>query len=81
MKPEVQKLLWRSRRGMLELDKLFRTYLEQHGDVLDDHQLEQFTLLLEYQDQDLFDAFSGKRSLPDEKLDRLFTEMQDRVKT
>jgi antitoxin CptB len=80
MKPEVQKLLWRSRRGMLELDKLFRNYLEQHGDVLDDHQLEQITHLLEYQDQDLFDAFSGKRPLQDETLDRLFTQIKDRVK-
>jgi succinate dehydrogenase flavin-adding protein (antitoxin of CptAB toxin-antitoxin module) len=65
---------------MLELDKLFRTYLEHHGDVLDAQQLAQFTRLLEYQDQDLFDAFSGKQPLPDETLDRLFTEMQDRVK-
>ena len=80
MRPEVQKLLWRSRRGMLELDTLFRVYLEVEGDNLDDKQLQQLTQLLEYQDQDLFDAFSGKRSLPDEALDGLFHQMKSKVR-
>ena len=80
MKPEVQKLLWRSRRGMLELDTLFRVYLELEGDQLDDNRLQQFSALLEYQDQDLFDAFSGKRALPDAQLDSLFMEMRSRVR-
>ena len=80
MKPEVQKLLWRSRRGMLELDTLFRVYLELEGDSLDDSMLQQFSALLEYQDQDLFDAFSGKRPLPDKELEDLLMEMKSRAR-
>ncbi len=76
MRSEVQKLLWRSRRGMLELDALFRKYLMEQGEQLSDEQLSQLGKLLAYQDQDLFDAFSGKKSLPDPALDRYFCEIR-----
>ena len=76
MKPEVQKLLWRSRRGMLELDALFRRYLMDKGDDLSPQQLQEFEALLQYQDQELFDAFSGKVPLDDEKLNVLFNELK-----
>ena len=80
MKPEVQKLLWRARRGMLELDTLFRSYLMDYGDTLSNDELELFERLLGCQDQDLFEVFSGKKNLPDEKLDGLFQQMISRVK-
>ncbi|MCW8965019.1 MAG: succinate dehydrogenase assembly factor 2 [Gammaproteobacteria bacterium] len=63
MRPEVQKLLWRSRRGMLELDTLFRGYLLRHGEQMDAQQLAEFESLLELQDQTLFDAYAGKCEL------------------
>ena len=72
MKPAVQKLLWRSRRGMLELDALFRHYLTGYGDELSAAELGLFERLLECQDQDLFDVFAGNKSLDDQALDQLF---------
>ena len=75
MRPEIQKLLWRSRRGMLELDILFRTYLQNHGEQLDDQQLADFESLLELQDQTLFDAYSGKSELHTPALQQLMQSM------
>ena len=72
MKPEVQKLLWRSRRGMLELDALFRTYLTEQGEQLSEQQRMRFERLLAYQDQDLFDAFTGQTPLADPELEHYF---------
>ncbi len=72
MKPGVQKLLWRSRRGMLELDALFRTYLTEQGEQLSEQQRMRFERLLAYQDQDLFDAFTGKTPLADPELEHYF---------
>lgn len=75
MRPEVQKLLWRSRRGMLELDMLFRNYLTAAGDALSDQQLQEFEQLLTCQDQELFDAYSGKQPLADAQLAQLFNRI------
>ena len=75
MKPEVHKLLWRSRRGMLELDTLFRAYLETYGDQMTMKQLGEFESLLELQDQTLFEAFSGKKLLESDSHQRLFSSV------
>lgn len=75
MRPEVHKLLWRSRRGMLELDTLFRGYLMRAGDGLSDAQLAAFEALLAFQDQQIFDAFSGKQPLPDKQSNKLLARM------
>ena len=79
MKPAVQKLLWRSRRGMLELDKLFRHYLTEHGYRLIADELVLFERLLECQDQDLFEVFTGKKSLEDRALDQMFQDIIKQV--
>lgn len=63
MSQEICKLLWRSRRGMLELDILFRDYLLKYGEQLSRQQLVEFESLLELQDQTLFDAYSGQCKL------------------
>jgi antitoxin CptB len=75
VRPEVQKLLWRSRRGMLELDMLFRNYLTTAGDNLSEQQLQEFEQLLSCQDQELFDAYSGKQPLPDKPMNELFSQI------
>ena len=75
MRPEVQKLLWRSRRGMLELDMLFRNYLTAAGDDLSEQQLQEFEQLLTCQDQELFDAYSGNRPLANTQMNELFSRI------
>ena len=76
MKPEIQKLLWRTRRGMLELDTLFRQYLLEYGDQMNREELQDFESLLELQDQTLFEAFSGKCMLDDKRHQQLFDSMK-----
>lgn len=75
MKPEIQKLLWRSRRGMLELDTLFKGYIEERGDGMTAEQFGLLESLLEYQDQEIFDAFSGKQPLPNSQHEAFLQSM------
>jgi len=72
MMSEIQKLMWRSRRGMLELDTLFRQYLLSYGEQMNQKELQDFESLLELQDQTLFEAFSGKRKLDNIQHQQLF---------
>ena len=60
---------------MLELDTLFRRYLLQHGEQLDDQQLNTLESLLELQDQTLFDAYAGKCALENAIHQRLLLEI------
>jgi len=76
MKPEIQKLMWRSRRGMLELDTLFRQYLLSYGEQMNQKELLNFESLLELQDQTLFEAFSGKRKLDNRQHQQLFDHIK-----
>lgn len=64
---------------MLELDTLFQEYLSRYGDQLDTAALDDLEGLLAMQDQDLFDAFSGKQALKDDHLDELFREIKLKI--
>lgn len=51
---EYKKLLWHSRRGMLELDLLLLPFARETLQDLDEEQLSLYRALLQEQDQDLF---------------------------
>lgn len=55
--PEARRrrLRWRCRRGMLELDELFITFLDRGYDKLNDSERDTFERMLESKDQDLLD--------------------------
>ncbi|TNF95922.1 MAG: hypothetical protein EP297_11315 [Gammaproteobacteria bacterium] len=72
MNPSLQRLYWHSRRGMLELDTLFRRYLDRHGETFDDQAIALMEALLCQQDQKLFDVFSGNSRLQDAAQQELF---------
>ena len=55
--PEVSRLRWQCRRGMLELDTLLGEFVEQHYLQLDAHEKEVFKEVLSFPDQLLFDYF------------------------
>lgn len=57
------RLLWRSRRGMLELDLLLQGFIETNFDTLTPAQIDAFTRLLETSDDILLD-FLLHRSIP-----------------
>lgn len=50
-----QKLKWRSRRGLRELDLLFRHFIQKYWDQLTAEEFEIFAQVVGLEDQPLFD--------------------------
>jgi antitoxin CptB len=53
------RIRWRCRRGMLELDLVLNAFLESHLAILEPHELEAFRALLERPDPELLDFVMG----------------------
>jgi len=60
--PPIQKLQWQCRRGMLELDYIFRDFLDNHYEQLSDEDKYRFVELLKHSDQDLQQWLVNKSS-------------------
>ena len=59
---EINRLRWRCRRGMLELDLVLGEFLEERYIGLPAHQQAAFAALLACSDQELWDMLYGKLS-------------------
>lgn len=68
---EYNRLVWASRRGMLELDLILQPFIENVYKNLDDIDQKSFDVLLEEQDQDLFNWFLKKEEPENENLLRI----------
>lgn len=68
----VEKLKWRSRRSMLELDLYFDRFINggQFAN-LDDDELLRYQHLITFDDGDLLLLFQGKEQLEDQSLQAL----------
>jgi antitoxin CptB len=55
-----ERIRWRCRRGLLELDLLLTAFLEKHLEHLDDAALDAFAHLLTRPDPELFDLVMGR---------------------
>ena len=73
------RLRWRSRRGMLELDLLLLPYFDEVFDSLPDDEQAIFVRLLEQDDPDLLQWFSRKGVADDPELAALVERILDRV--
>lgn len=62
------RVVWHSRRGMLELDLVLEPYVKFVYLTLDLAGQAMYRKLLECEDQDLFDWFMGKKVVPEEDL-------------
>jgi antitoxin CptB len=62
---EAGRMLWRCRRGLLELDIVLRVFVEQSYASLTEDEAEAFIRLLAYEDNDLWDLVSGRMTLED----------------
>lgn len=82
MKPQSEKsrLLWACRRGMLELDVLFRPFVEEAYDDLAPEQQQVFKRLLTCDDPDLFAWFMGHQVCEDAELAQMVSIILNRVK-
>ncbi|MGB0458975.1 MAG: succinate dehydrogenase assembly factor 2 [Porticoccaceae bacterium] len=68
---QKNRLLWASRRGMLELDLLLQPFVENHYDHLTDDDKQQFHLFLELEDQQLFQWLVQKEKASDSNTQRI----------
>lgn len=61
---ESDRIRWRCRRGMLELDMVLGRFLDRHYSTLDDAQKIAFESLLDMPDVELWDMIAGMRPSP-----------------
>ncbi len=74
---EYNRLVWASRRGMLELDLVLQPFLENHYADLDAADKERFCHLLEEEDQDLFLWFMRRADPEDPDLRHIVQVIRD----
>ena len=70
----LNKLRWKSRKGIRELDILLQNYLETHYSSLDSLDKKLFEEILELDTYDLLNAISGKSSY-NEKYESIITQL------
>ena len=61
---EFDRIRWRCRRGLLELDLVLQGFLERRFDALDEEGRQRFSELLDQPDNDLLDLAMGRRDAP-----------------
>jgi succinate dehydrogenase flavin-adding protein (antitoxin of CptAB toxin-antitoxin module) len=54
------RLRWKCRRGLLELDLVLERFLRRHMSTLSDEELRLLGELLDYPDHDLWEVLSGR---------------------
>ena len=74
----MKHLRWQCRRGMLEVDLLVMRYLEQCYEQASEAEQACFELLLQENDQRLFDWLMGKKS-PEKPFQDLIKKMKERT--
>ena len=70
----LNKLRWKSRKGIRELDILLQNYLDIHYSSLDSLDKKLFEEVLEIDTYDLLNAISGKSSY-NEKYESIITQL------
>lgn len=68
---ERERLRWRCRRGMLELDLLFQRFLAREFDRLTDRDTVVLSRILELPDNELLDYCYGRREPDDPEVNAL----------
>ena len=70
----LNKLRWKSRKGIRELDILLQNYIDTHYSSLDSLDKKLFEEILEIDTYDLLNAISGKSSY-NEKYESIITQL------
>ena len=72
----MERLKWRSRRGLLELDLVFERFWAGRGARLSEAEAAALARLLELGDNDLLDLVMGRTETPDSELRDLVTKLR-----
>jgi len=75
----MERLRWRCRRGLLELDLLFEAYLEKGYTASSEKEKAEFVRLLECQDQSLQEWLLGKGPPEDDSLNAIIQRIRDSI--
>lgn len=73
---EKKRVVWRSRRGLLEVDLQLERFVRDVLPGLDDAEWQRYADMLLLSDNDLMDYLNGKAQCPDPHL----TPMLDRIR-
>lgn len=73
---EFDRVRWRCRRGMLELDIVLQRFVDKHYIQLNECELRQFEALLDLPDNDLWDMIAEKKEVNDIKLQPVLQLLQ-----
>ena len=73
---ELDRIRWRCRRGMLELDIVLQEFVDKHYMQLDEIELKHFDTLLSLPDNDLWDMITSKKKVKDIKLQPVLQLLQ-----
>ncbi|HSC79077.1 MAG TPA: succinate dehydrogenase assembly factor 2 [Chitinolyticbacter sp.] len=65
---ELKRIVWRSRRGLLELDLQLERYVAEELPQLTEPELVLYRELLQYPDNDLLDYLNGRSECPNPRL-------------
>lgn len=74
---ETERIRWRCRRGMLELDLVLQRFLERRLHLLDPSELAALDTLLMYPDNDLFELVMGRREPGEGRLQPVLRLIRD----
>jgi len=74
---EADRIRWRCRRGLLELDLVLAAFVERHYARLDAQELGRFRALLEWPDHDLFDLVMGRTEPDDARYAKLVERLRE----
>ena len=74
MNTDINKTKWKCRRGLRELDLLFRRYSENSLDSLSNKDFKIFNSILELEDQPLYDFIFKNESLNSPEKERFIIE-------
>ncbi|MFT0213154.1 succinate dehydrogenase assembly factor 2 [Pseudomonas sp. F1_0610] len=76
---DLKRLMWHSRRGMLELDVLLVPFTEQVYPTLSEEDQARYRKLINCEDQDMFGWFMQRNEPEDPDLRHIVRMMLDRV--
>jgi len=75
---KLERLKWRSRRGLLELDLVFERYWERVGKEMAKEEAAALERLLALPDNDLLDLVMGRAETPDASLRAMVEKLRSR---
>jgi len=75
-KDRLNRIRWRSRRGMLENDLVLTRFLDLRGSHLTENEVAMLDRLLDLSDNELWDLISGRQEPPDSSVGPLLEQLR-----